>query len=150
MPFQTLREALGPRGLRRLLIVAVALALATTIHALVPRVALACSCVGPDMVLTTAAEDPTTIVFTGEVGPAVGQAVPVSVTGWYGGPPPADVITLQVQGGDSAMCGMNPPPAGSEYLFTQFFPDAATEDEVRRQVEVVEGELATVRRLAEG
>ena len=39
---------------------------------------------------------------------------------------------------------------GAEYLFTQFFPDAATEAEVRRQVAVVEGELETVRRLVEG
>src|SRR3954454_4056324 len=37
---------------------------------------------------------------------------------------------------------------GSEYLFTQFFPDSATDAEVQTQVAVVEGELETVRRLA--
>ena len=39
---------------------------------------------------------------------------------------------------------------GSEYLFTQFFPDAMPDADVQRQVEVVEGELETVRRLTEG
>src|SRR3954452_3526301 len=38
---------------------------------------------------------------------------------------------------------------GSEYLFTQFFPDSATDADVQRQVAVVEGELETVRRLSE-
>jgi uncharacterized protein YndB with AHSA1/START domain len=38
---------------------------------------------------------------------------------------------------------------GSEYLFTQFFPDSATDADVQRQVAVVEGELETVRRLIE-
>lgn len=38
---------------------------------------------------------------------------------------------------------------GCEYLFTQFFPDSVGEADVRAQVEVVEGELETVRRLAE-
>ena len=39
---------------------------------------------------------------------------------------------------------------GCEYLFTQFFPDSAPEAAVRAQVDVVDGELETVRRLAEG
>ncbi|RKQ93263.1 polyketide cyclase/dehydrase/lipid transport protein [Solirubrobacter pauli] len=38
---------------------------------------------------------------------------------------------------------------GCEYLFTQFFPASAGEADVRAQVEVVDGELETVRRLAE-
>ena len=38
---------------------------------------------------------------------------------------------------------------GSEYLFTQFFPDTVTDADVQRQVAVVEGELETVRRLTE-
>jgi carbon monoxide dehydrogenase subunit G len=39
---------------------------------------------------------------------------------------------------------------GCEYLFTQFFPDAVSAEDVVRQVEVVEGELATIKRLVEG
>ena len=38
---------------------------------------------------------------------------------------------------------------GSEYLFTQFFPDSVTDADVQRQVAVVDGELETVRRLTE-
>ena len=38
---------------------------------------------------------------------------------------------------------------GCEYLFTQFFPDSAGDADVRAQVEVVEGELETVRQLSE-
>jgi hypothetical protein len=38
---------------------------------------------------------------------------------------------------------------GAEYLFTQFFPGSVGEADVRAQVEVVEGELETVRRLVE-
>ncbi|MBE2317656.1 SRPBCC family protein [Solirubrobacter sp. CPCC 204708] len=38
---------------------------------------------------------------------------------------------------------------GAEYLFTQFFPESVSEADLRRQVGVVEGELETVRRLAE-
>jgi uncharacterized protein YndB with AHSA1/START domain len=34
---------------------------------------------------------------------------------------------------------------GSEYLFTQFFPDGTPEEAVARQVEVVENELGRVR-----
>ena len=53
--------------MRRFLVLVTALALALTVHLTVPRVAVACSCVAPDMVLTMAAEDPSTVVFTGEV-----------------------------------------------------------------------------------
>jgi len=38
---------------------------------------------------------------------------------------------------------------GCEYLFTQFFPDAMSEEDVQRQVAVVEGELETIRRLTQ-
>src|SRR3954453_19271014 len=38
---------------------------------------------------------------------------------------------------------------GSEYLFTQFFPDGTPDDAVRQQVAVVEGELRSVREACE-
>jgi len=38
---------------------------------------------------------------------------------------------------------------GSEYLFTQFFPDGMREDDVDRQLEVVEAELRAVRAACE-
>ena len=38
---------------------------------------------------------------------------------------------------------------GSEYLFTQFFPDSVPDADVQRQIAVVDGELETVRRLTE-
>ena len=38
---------------------------------------------------------------------------------------------------------------GSEYLFTQFFPDGTPEDDIQRQVAVVEGELRSVREACE-
>jgi carbon monoxide dehydrogenase subunit G len=53
-------------------------------------------------------------------------------------PPRRGVFTRVLGNGD-----------GSEYLFTQFFPDGATDAEVQAQVAVVEGELETVRRLTE-
>lgn len=103
--------------MRRLITLLLALVVAATIQLAVPRITVACSCVDPAMILTMAADDPSSVVFTGETGPAVGSTVPVSVTGWYGGPAPTDIVMLDVQGGDSASCGMNPPPAGNEYLF---------------------------------
>lgn len=102
---------------RRLLALSLALVVAATIQLAVPRITVACSCVDPATILTMSADDPSSVVFTGETGPAVGTAMPVSVTGWYGSPAPTDVVMLDVQGGDSASCGMNPPPAGNEYLF---------------------------------
>jgi hypothetical protein len=38
---------------------------------------------------------------------------------------------------------------GSEYLFTQFFPDGTSEEAIARQLAVVEGELRTVRDACE-
>ena len=38
---------------------------------------------------------------------------------------------------------------GSEYLFTQFFPEGTTEEAIARQVAVVEGELRAVRDACE-
>jgi hypothetical protein len=38
---------------------------------------------------------------------------------------------------------------GSEYLFTQFFPEGTSEEAIARQVAVVEGELRTVRDACE-
>jgi hypothetical protein len=109
-------------AVRHVAVLALAIVVAATIHLTVPRIVVACSCVPPETILTMAAEDPSSIVFTGETGPAVGAALPVSVTGWYGSTAPVDVVTLQVQTGDSASCGMNPPPAGGEYLFSAY-PD---------------------------
>jgi hypothetical protein len=40
--------------------------------------------------------------------------------------------------------------SGSEFLFTQFFADDASEDDVARRRSIVEQELATVRALCEG
>jgi len=39
--------------------------------------------------------------------------------------------------------------SGCEYVFTQFFPDSVSQDDVAAQVAVVEGELRTVRDLCE-
>jgi hypothetical protein len=38
---------------------------------------------------------------------------------------------------------------GSEYLFTQFFPDGTSDEAIAQQVAVVEGELRTVRDACE-
>jgi hypothetical protein len=38
---------------------------------------------------------------------------------------------------------------GSEYLFTQFFPDGTPEEAVQQQLAVVEGELRTIRDACE-
>jgi hypothetical protein len=107
--------------MRRLAVLLLALAVSATVQLAVPRITVACSCVAPEDIITMAAEDPATIAFTGEAGPAVGDALPVSVTGWFPGPAtPMDVVIVQVEGGESSMCGMSAPPAGREYLFMPY------------------------------
>jgi hypothetical protein len=88
---------------------------------LAPAAAVACSCVPPDMIIDTLGEpDDQSVAFSGTVGPAVGNRVPVQVTGWYGGPPPAAIVSLEVDGSDGSSCGTSAPPAGRQFLFVSY------------------------------
>jgi hypothetical protein len=90
------------------------------VSVLAPAAAMACSCVSPDMVIDTLGGSEEEAVFTGTVGPAVGERVPVQVHGWYGEPAPAAVVTLEVMGGGDASCGTVAPPAGRQFLFVSY------------------------------
>ena len=87
------------------------------ISAFAPAAAMACSCVGPEEIIKMLPTSPNAVAFTGSVGPAVPEGVPVSVTSWYGGPPPADTVALDVAQGSDGMCGRDAPPPGPTYLF---------------------------------
>jgi hypothetical protein len=90
------------------------------VSVLAPGAAMACSCVPPDMILDTLGDSEEEAVFTGTVGPAVGDRVPVQVHAWYGEPAPAAVVTLEVMGGGDASCGTVAPPAGRQFLFVSY------------------------------
>jgi hypothetical protein len=69
---------------------------------------------------TLGAPDDQSVAFSGTVGPAIGNQVPVQVTGWYGGPPPAAIVSLEVDGSDGSSCGTDAPPAGRQFLFVSY------------------------------
>lgn len=104
----TPRSSIGRSALLAVLLLAV----------LAPAAARACSCVPPDMIIDELGAPGTeSVAFTGTVGPAVGTFVPVQVLGWFGGAPPAAIVSLEVSPGDGASCGTNAPPAGRQFLF---------------------------------
>jgi hypothetical protein len=89
--------------------------------AFAPTAAKACSCVPPDMIIDSlGAPDDQSVVFSGRVGPAAGNQVPIEVTGWFGGPPPAGIVIVEVAPGDGASCGTTAPPAGRQLLFVSY------------------------------
>ena len=84
-----------------------------------PRAAVACSCVGPEDIIDAAGREPGSAVFTATAGARIGDDIPVVVTRWLLGPPPAGPVVLKgTPPGD--MCGSTSPPPGGEYLFVTY------------------------------
>lgn len=103
-----------------------AVALVVTGHLFVAQPTAACSCVPQDMVLESAGEDPGSSVFTAEAGNAVAAALPVRITRWFKGIPPAEPTFLEMLPGDGANCGLtNGPPPAQEYLFVTYASDTS-------------------------
>ncbi len=88
---------------------------------LAPGAAKACSCVPPDMIFESIGDpDGGSAVFSGLVGPAVGAHVPVQVIEWFGGPPPAAVVSLTIDSAETSSCGTTAPPPGRQFLFLSY------------------------------
>ena len=111
--------------------VRIALALAFALMASVvavltmPRPVLACSCVGFNTLKEAAT--PGTAVFTGTAGLRQARGVPVEVERWFFGGGAAPIVWLSGQSfGDSAACGVNPPPPGSSWLWVAWRGDDGT------------------------
>ena len=96
-----------------------ALAMITVAHLWVPRPVAACSCATPEVGIDSAGRDPGSSVFTAIAGPRVGDRIPVTITRWLKGVPPAGLATIE---GDDpqSLCGPTSPPAGGHYLFVTF------------------------------
>jgi hypothetical protein len=106
--------------MRRTLPLLLALALLAVGHLASPQPAAACSCVPPIDSIEMADRDPEATIFTATTGPTVGDDMQVLVTRWFRGQPISGVAAVEILLGDSAMCGMNPLPAGREYLFQTY------------------------------
>jgi hypothetical protein len=85
-----------------------------------PRPVIACSCVG--FTSWKEAVTPETAVFAGTAGPREARGVPVRVERWFQGKGAAPTVWLaggSFNGipGISNSCGIDPPPAGSSWLW---------------------------------
>ena len=88
-----------------------------------PRPVVACSCVG--FTSWKEAVQPESAVFAGTAGPRDARGVPVRVERWFQGPGAA--ATVWLAGGSfngipgvSNSCGIDPPPAGSSWLWVAY------------------------------
>ena len=116
--------------LRGLAAVPLALALAL-LPGVGPQVAFACSCVAFDDPVAEAAADPTSVVFAGVAQPpGPGGDVPITLTRWFKGPPPAaPVVLLDGSGFIDPMggsCGTHAPTPGQEWVFVTGPTERAT------------------------
>ena len=84
-----------------------------------PRVTVACSCVGPEQIIEMAAQQPESTVFTAIAGPKAGRDIPVVVTRWFRGVPAIGPMIIE-GGPDDDMCGPTSPAAGGEFLFVTY------------------------------
>lgn len=105
--------------MRRIGHIVLALTMITVAHLWVPGPIVACSCVAPEVGIDSAGRDPGSSVFTAIAGPRVGDRIPVTITRWLKGVPPAGPATIE---GDDpqSMCGPTSPPAGGHYLFVTY------------------------------
>jgi hypothetical protein len=88
-----------------------------------PRPVVACSCVG--FTSWKEAVTPETAVFAGTAGPREARGVPVRVERWFQGKGAAPTVWLaggSFNGipGISNSCGIDPPPAGSSWLWVAY------------------------------
>ena len=100
-----------------------ALTIATTglwLTAAAPTVA--CSCMAPQPMAEY--DTANNAVFTGTAGPLDARGVPVRVETWFAGPEPAPLVYLAASSfGDGASCGINPPVAGSRWIWVAWIPE---------------------------
>lgn len=86
-----------------------------------PRPVLACSCAGFQSMADHAA--PENAVFTGIAGAREPRGVPVQIDQWLWGAGAAPVVWLSDESfGDSGMCGADPPPAGTSWIWVTWRP----------------------------
>lgn len=93
--------------------------------------AMACSCAMFENPMAEAAKEPRNAVFSGVVGVPTPEGVPVGLTRWFKGSPPAAVVLLDSRGFEDpngGMCGTTRPPAGSEWLFIGWLNERARFD----------------------
>ena len=92
-----------------------------------PRAVVACSCI-PTQPMAVYADEPETVIFTGITEPRDGRGYPVTVTGWFKGEGLAPRVWMAASSfdGNSASCGLDPLPIGSEWIFVAYrVPDGA-------------------------
>jgi hypothetical protein len=108
------------RPRRAILGLALALGLGLQV-AIVPPVG-ACSCMAPQP-MAAYAGDGSSVIFTGVVEPRDARGFPVTVTRWFQG---GGVLESRIWldpagfGGDGASCGLEPLPAGGEWIFVAY------------------------------
>jgi hypothetical protein len=96
-----------------------------------PQIAVACSCAASDDPVRDAAADPNTVIFAGVAQPpGVRGDVPITLTRWFKGPPPAVPVVLLDGAGfldpNGGMCGTHAPTPGREWVFVTGPTERAT------------------------
>lgn len=112
------------RTILALLIPAISLAI---VALAMPRVAVACTCIATQPMAVYATE-PETVILTGVTEPPDPRGFPVRVTRWFKGDGLAPRIWMAASGfdGNSASCGIAPPPVGVEWIVVGYrIPDQA-------------------------
>jgi hypothetical protein len=116
---------------RRTFVALIALTLVLLVRPVAVAPAMACSCAMFENPMAGAAKEPRGAVFSGVVGVPTPEGVPVGLTRWFKGSPPAAVVMLDSRGFDDPMggsCGTNRPPAGSEWIFIAWLNERARFD----------------------
>ena len=87
----------------------------------------ACSCAQAQPMAAYATAD--NAVFTGTTGPADARGVPVRVSTWFSGPGSAPIVYLSASSfGSEAACGIQEPPAGTEWIWVTYVPEGGGGD----------------------
>ena len=116
---------------RRTIVALIALSLVLVVRPVSIPSAVACSCLMSGDAMADAAKEPRTAVFTGIVGVPTPEGVPVGLTRWFKGSPPAAVVLLDSRGFEDpmgGMCGTHRPPTASEWIFVAWFNERARFD----------------------
>jgi hypothetical protein len=88
----------------------------------VPRVAVACSCMGPQPLADYAAQG--NVILSGQVVADDGEGVQVGVETWFAGPGATPVARLAGDFGNGASCGVGSRPAvGSRWIWVAWRPE---------------------------
>ena len=104
------------RSARRVLLLASMAFLLTAPWLTAARPTFACSCVQPQPMAAYGTGD--YAVFSGTTGPSDARGVPVRVAQWFSGPGPAAIVYLAASSfGNSAACGTQLPPAGTDWIW---------------------------------